>query len=140
MAAYLTDTLEHDIFLDKDTSRVAVFSGCVDTTRFINGVIVNMHPSEGVWLFRGTPRTGSFGSMFGDRDVCGAFPTSIPAVKEAGSIVVGDGDAVVRHKSVAEKKREYMCVCEDVFSVFKDMGWNRNNGVVELIPIVVGMP
>ncbi len=50
-AAITSDTLEHDIVrIGED--RVAVYNLCTDTTLHMNGVVTNMHPSEGVWLFR----------------------------------------------------------------------------------------
>lgn len=35
-----------------DPEHVAVYNLCTDTTRHMNGIVTNMHPSEGVWLFR----------------------------------------------------------------------------------------
>jgi len=32
-----------------------VYNGCTDTTRHMNGIVANLHPSEGVWLFRFAP-------------------------------------------------------------------------------------
>jgi hypothetical protein len=29
-----------------------VYNLCTDTTRHMNGIVTNMHPGEGVWLFR----------------------------------------------------------------------------------------
>ncbi len=46
-----SDTLEHDI-VRISPEQVGVFNLCTDTTRHMNGVVTNMHPSEGVWLFR----------------------------------------------------------------------------------------
>lgn len=43
--------MEHDI-LPYVTGEVAVYNMCIDTTRHMNGIVTNMHPSEGVWLFR----------------------------------------------------------------------------------------
>ena len=51
MAVYTSDTVEHDI-VRSGTGEVMVFNLCTDTTRHINGIVTNMHPSEGVWLFR----------------------------------------------------------------------------------------
>ena len=45
--------MEHDI-LPHGEGEVAVYNLCTDTTRHMNGVVTNMHPSEGVWLFRST--------------------------------------------------------------------------------------
>jgi hypothetical protein len=51
MAVFTSDTVEHDI-TRISPEEVAVFNMCTDTTRHMNGVVTNMHPSEGVWLFR----------------------------------------------------------------------------------------
>ena len=50
LAVSTTDTVEHDIA--KVGEEIAVFNLCSDTTRHMNGVVTNMHPAEGVWLFR----------------------------------------------------------------------------------------
>jgi len=51
LATCTSDTVEHDITC-MDETQIAVYNLCTDTTRHINGVVTNMHPSEGVWLFR----------------------------------------------------------------------------------------
>lgn len=51
LAVITSDTLEHDIGPSQG-GRVAIHNMCTDTTRHINGIVANMHPSEGVWLFR----------------------------------------------------------------------------------------
>jgi hypothetical protein len=51
LASFTSDTVEHDI-LPLGDGEVAVYNLCTDTTRHMNGVVTNMHPSEGVWLFR----------------------------------------------------------------------------------------
>lgn len=132
-----TDTLEHDIGLMN--GRVAVYNACVDTTRNFNGIACNMHPSEGVWLFRGSPRGSCFGSMFGDYQTCGVFPTCAPRIKRPQSILVGDSNAVVRLYSRPEREW-YSCFDEAYFKNLEKMQWNRDNGFIELIPIVVGLP
>ena len=43
--------MEHDILPHGD-GQVAVYNLCTDTTRHMNGIVTNMHPGEGVWLFR----------------------------------------------------------------------------------------
>ena len=51
MAVHTSSTVQHDLAaLDHDT--VAVYNACADTTRHMNGVVANLHPTEGVWLFR----------------------------------------------------------------------------------------
>lgn len=51
LAKFTSDTVEHDILKHGD-EEVAVYNLCTDTTRHMNGIVTNMHPSEGVWLFR----------------------------------------------------------------------------------------
>jgi hypothetical protein len=89
---------------------------------------------------RGAPRSNCFGSMFGDHATCGAFPTSSPAVKRQQSITVQDTAAVVRLHSPPLRATQYMCFDEAFFKTVEKMQWNRDNGCVELIPIVVGLP
>lgn len=51
LAVFTSDTVEHDI-LPIGNTEVGVYNLCTDTTRHMNGVVANMQPSEGVWLFR----------------------------------------------------------------------------------------
>jgi hypothetical protein len=78
--------------------------------------------------------------MFGDQARCGAFPTSSPMVRRQQSILVQDTPAIVRLHSTAPKQRPYMCFDEAYFKTLESMQWNRDNGCIELVPIVVGLP
>ena len=139
LAVPTTDTVEHDL-ARRDARTVAVMNAAVDTTKITNGVLCQMHPSEGYWLFRGAPRgTGVHGAMFGAHEVCGAFPTRSPlvGVKHPNAIHVQDGQCVVR-----EGKRgagRYVCFDEAFFKNLEKMQWNRDNGSVALMPVVVGV-
>ena len=140
LAVPTTDTIEHEM-AKKDRTGVLVLNAAVDTTKVTNGILCQMHPSEGYWLFRGAPRgTGVHGAMFGGHEVCGAFPTRAPLVtgKHPHAITVQDGGCVVR-----EGKRgavRYMCFDEAFFKNLEKMQWNRDNGYIELMPVVVGIP
>jgi len=52
MASFTSDTLEHDIAPLHGQEQIAVYNMCTDTTRNMNGIVANMHPGEGIWLFR----------------------------------------------------------------------------------------
>jgi hypothetical protein len=78
--------------------------------------------------------------MFGDHSKCGAFPTSSPPVKRVQSITVSDTRAIVRLHSQTVKSERYMCFDEAYFKTLESMQWNRDNGYIELIPIIVGTP
>ena len=64
-----------------------------------NGMLCQMHPAEGYWLFRGAPRrTDVYGAMFGSHQVCWAFPTRSPCLagRHSNSITVQDGQCTLR--------------------------------------------
>ncbi len=78
--------------------------------------------------------------MFGDHGKCGSFPTSSPQIKRVQSITVNDTPSIVRLHSAPVKSAQFMCFDEAYFKTLENMQWNRDNGVIELIPIIVGMP
>jgi hypothetical protein len=62
-------------------------------------------------------------------------------VDRAESVPSAASRAVVRLGSAAPKASErYMCFDEAYFKTLERMQWDRDNGYVELIPIVVGVP
>lgn len=136
-----TDTVEHDISRIGQQG-VAVYNLSTDTTRITNGILCQMHPAEGYWLFRGAPRgTGVHGAMFGSHRECGAFPTRAPRLpaRHPNAISVLDGQAILRGEGGAGARRHYMCFDEAFFKNLERMQWNRDNGFVELIPILVAI-
>ena len=138
MAIPTTDTIENDI-QKMGNGKVVVYNQCMDTTKNFNGILCNMHPSEGVWLFKGSHKVTTFGSMFGDQQICGVFPVNAPQGKVNSAICLPDASFVCRLTSRA-KKESYMCFDEAYFKVLESMQWNRDNGYEALIPIVVGIP
>jgi hypothetical protein len=142
-----TDTVEHDIVMHGDS--VSLYNACCDTSSLHNGILCQMNPAEGFWLFKGNPRSStratSFGTMFAHN--CEVFPTHSPTYHRSlgnPSCVQGlDSRLVVRNKSRRREKGEktvYQCFDEAFMRKLEDMGWNRDHGVVELVPIVVGCP
>lgn len=137
MALATAETLEHDFGTMSD-GNMALYNGCIDTTKKMNGMLCNMHPSEGVLLFKGSPKASCYGTMYGTHSVCGAFPVNAPIVKRPESLYVLDSSCVVRHKS-QPCKVPYMCFDENYFKNLEGMQWNRDYGMEALIPIVVGI-
>ena len=78
--------------------------------------------------------------MFGDRLRCGALPTSSPSVRRPQSILVQDTPQLVRLHSQKPGCVPFMCFDEAYFKTLESMQWNRDNGCIELVPIVVGLP
>ena len=137
LAVPTVETLEHDV-VRRDAQTVVVHNLAVDSTRITNGTLCQMHPSEGLWLFKGGSRGSSaFGAMFGHHRVCGSFPTRAPAVhpRHPNAITVHSSKDIVG----GGERGHYMCFDEALFKTLERMQWNRDNGFVELIPVVVGM-
>lgn len=152
IASALTDTIEFDL-KNPRKGIVSMYSAAVDTTTIQNGIACRMHPSEGVWMFRGEQRSSSkslsFGSIFGSYAHCGLFPTRSPCYTVGNgypSTHIGyDSDSIIRHQSAPRRKQSacplvYQHFDEKIKKNFENMGWNRDNNIVELVPIVVGMP
>jgi hypothetical protein len=139
------DTIEHDITV-RD-GRVILQNSCTDTTTLQNGVLCQMNPAEGYWLFKGSPRSSSrstsFGSMCGHSS--GVFPTHSPMYKPLlgnPNYVQGlDSRIVVRYNSEPRSKgvsTVYQCFGEAFLRNLESMGYNRDHGLVELVPLIVG--
>jgi hypothetical protein len=146
----IADTVEFDLKDGPDDKTVEFFSACVDTTAVQNGILSKMHEGEGIWVFKGSAKSSakatSFGSLFGSKALCGVFPTRSPFYRRgqgSPSYVNGlDTDLVVRHASPARTKPDgfvYQCFDERHFANLSAMQWDRNCGVIELVPIIVGV-
>jgi hypothetical protein len=154
LAAPNIETYAHDISMLRDGS-VAVYNECVDTTAPRNGILCAMNPSEGFWLFKGPPcasnGTADYGGVFGKQQNCGVFPTSAspivgvvqrhsthngcPIVTDFG----GGGAFVYKDETRSTQSAQHMKFDENFFRNLEQMQWSRDNGVVELMPIVVGV-
>ena len=145
----ILDTVKFDLKESGDDT-VEFYSACTDTTAIQNGIVAKMHESEGLWIFRGSAKSSakatSFGALFGSKSVCGVFPTRSPYYKRnqgSPSFVNGlDTELIVRHTGAPRLKPDghvFQCFDEQFFSNLTTMQWDRNSGVIELVPIVVGM-
>jgi hypothetical protein len=148
------ETLSHDI-QSMRRGGVAVYNECVNTSTTRNGILCSMNPSEGYWLFKGPPSncdsTLDYGSVFGNERNCGIFPTSASRLSNEqmthnmnhGCHVVVDtcsaGGFVFPDET---RKREHSnCIKFDEAFLrnLETMGWQRDNGILEMMPIVVGV-
>ena len=145
----VVDTIEFNIQAG-DNDMVEFYSAACDSTSLQNGIVVRMHPSEGFWIFRGALKSSSkvtnFGAMFGSKATCGIFPTRSAFYKKqqgSSSFVNGlDTEVVVRHSSAIRKVQDgfvFQCFDEQFFGNLSKMQWDRNAGVIELVPVVVGL-
>jgi hypothetical protein len=149
------ETLTHDIQTMRKSSNVSVYNECVNSSTTRNGILCNMNLSEGYWLFKGPPSNCDssldYGSVFGSERDCGVFPTSASRLtKEQMTHNMNHGCHVVAETSAAEgfvfseetsKKDRSNCIKFDEAFLrnLELMGWQRDNGIMEMMPIVVGV-
>ncbi len=146
----VVDTIEFNI-QSGDRDKVEFYSACCDTTAVQNGIAMRMHPSEGYWIFRGALKSSSkltnFGAMFGSKATCGVFPTRSAFYKKAqgspSSVNGLDTEIIVRRSTAPRVKADgyvFQCFDEQFLSNLTRMQWDRNSGIIELVPVVVGLP
>jgi hypothetical protein len=146
MALATTDTVYNNITRMR-SGHVAVYNECVDSTSCKNGIINNMHPAEGLWIYKGTCRSsgGTLGFGFGDQRTCGIFPSGTFIVNKAhkdtrlSTVLARNSENVISYGGAKLNTKEYSWPDENLFQVLQDMAWDRNNSIVELIPIVVAV-
>lgn len=149
MALSSTDTIYNNI-TRMNSNHVAVFDQCVDTTTAKNGIIHSLHPTEGLWIFKGLPRSSAgmapLGFGFGDQKICGIFPSSTFKVCKGNktqpftTVFTRNNDTVVTYNCDHNKTtQQYSWPDEQYFKELQKTGWDRNNGIVELMPIIVGI-
>jgi hypothetical protein len=64
-----------------------------------------------------------------------------PRISRQASVAAPSSESVVRlHSTAPAKPEKYMCFDEAYFRTLEKMQWNRDNGHMELMPIVVGVP
>lgn len=138
----------------KDIGRVNV--GKKDVVRFVdsgcftdlsnNGVLFEMFSSEGYWLFQG-PRdfadNYAHGSVFANTDEAACEPTSTvqyhplhPAVHRHNTVRVESDATGNNFPSADEGLRDFLFPDESFLAIMQDLGFNRNDGVLNIMPLV----
>jgi hypothetical protein len=149
------ETLAHDIQPVRKLKGVSVYNECVNTSTTRNGILCNMNMSEGYWLFKGPPSncdsTLDYGSVFGNERDCGIFPTSASRLSNEqmihnmnhGCHVVVDtlsaGGFVFPEETYKRERANCIKFDEAFMRNLETMGWQRDNGIMEMMPIVVGV-
>jgi len=146
-----THTLKNDIGMTSDnrTQHVRlVDSGCFSDISS-NGILFEMFGSEGYWLFQG-PRDYSdshaYGSVFASTDEVACIPTSTVAfhqlyqpVNRYNTVRVAANNP---HNSVTPQPRdtelanEFLFPDESFFRILEELGFNRNDQTLNLMPLV----
>lgn len=140
IAVPTVDTVENNLFFHD--GYVSMTNRCCETSPHQNGILCQMNPVEGYWLFRGNTRSSTKTTNFGTlhSQLFGLFPTNAPKYKigQGSSCYVAGLDNRLVVRSSPASSGVYQCFDEFYMRNLEKIGWNRDNGVVELMPIVVG--
>lgn len=148
-------TRHHD--MDVQTDQVRLVSSCALTDSLDSGVIFDLFSSEGYWVFQGPRNTTEyslFGSMLAHRIDAQAFPTRtvrFNALFGAGNacnvvrVYPGGDSSMVLHEGMDSTLTaddssllycEFMVPDERFYRITEQLGFNRNDGIMTLMPIV----
>lgn len=130
IAAPICETLRYDFFQTND-DHVTFLNCCVDTTRIQNGILCKMHNTEGLWVFKGAPRSNSnsfFGGMFGRKDHLSVFPMQTNEITNKKMPKISS--------MVDGKLKHFLHFNNDFLQNLTKTGWDRDYGIVELVPVV----
>jgi hypothetical protein len=133
----------HDIISDAGKTYV-VNSACF-TERSGSGIVFDLFSSEGYWIYLGPTDNADycqFGSMISATSEFCAFPTRTvcynlhyPVISRANVVNVDfqDTPEVV---SESDQSLDFWLPDEEFQSISEKLGFNRNNGILPLVPII----
>jgi hypothetical protein len=140
-------TMKSDIDIDLSTRRVYLVDGGCFLHKSSNGVLFEIHVSEGFWLFTGPADHSSYntyGSIFNFHKDMTCFPTSTLRYHEKfpvrGTVVCtlhgGDQhtDKIFEREETVEV--ETLFPDENFMRKCEALGFNRNNAIVSLMPLL----
>ena len=142
-----TMTMRSDIEIDLVTRRVHLVDGGCFLHKSMNGVLFEMHASEGFWLFTGPADHASYntyGSIFNFQKDMTCFPTSTLKYHEKfpprGTVVCTIHGGERHSDKIFERtdatEIETLFPDENFMRICEKLGFNRNNAIVSLIPLL----
>jgi hypothetical protein len=138
-----TVSLVNDLYASPDDGRVHLADGACFLHKAVNGVLFEMHATEGFWLFCGPPDhadSNAYGTIFNYHGSCACFPTTTVRYHQKFAprgVVV----CTQRQRALAATDEEPPLVStlfpdEAFMRVCEQLGFNRNHGLVSLMPLV----
>lgn len=126
-------TMRHDIQASAD-GKVSVSNCACFPDKTLNGIAFDMFSAEGVWIFCGPPDHQSYNS-FGTQFSCTKHSTGFPThtVHFNKHYPANNRTNVVR----AQSKGDFLFPGEEFQKTLEKLGFNRNNGTLNLMPIIV---
>ena len=142
----MTMTMRSDIEFDHQTRRVHLVDGGAFLNKSVNGVLYQMHSSEGYWIFSGPPDNASynvFGTIFDYPGNFTCFPTSTHRFHDKfqprGTVVCTQhgqdtNDTIFDQKEIIQVCTQFPD--ESFMQKVESLGFNRNHEIVRLMPLL----
>ena len=142
-----TITMKSDIAIDLTTRRVHLVDGGCFLHKSMNGVLFEMHASEGFWLFTGPADHASYntyGSIFNFQKDMTCFPTSTLKYHDKfparGTVVCTLHGGEKHTDKIFEREEateiETLFPDENFMRKCEALGFNRNNSIVHMMPLL----
>jgi hypothetical protein len=142
-----TMTMKSDIDMDLNNRRVHVVDGGCFLHKSSNGVLFEMHASEGFWLFTGPPdhaTYNTYGTIFNFQKDMTCFPTSTLRYHDKfparGTVVCTLHGGRQAKDTIFERTEvtpvETLFPDENFMRKLEALGFNRNNAIVSLMPLL----
>ena len=163
IAVCTTETMIHSI-ANGEAGTIMVHNQCCDTRSCNNGILCAQHASDGIRIFKGPVATNQMGCPYGRnfghssttgpssfpvctaemqdsylnscKHVTSSVPRSMTTITTKQSPVVSrinyKGEVTHTPESV-----KYACIDEAYIKMLTTLQWNRDDGIIELIPIAV---
>ena len=134
-STYKTDIRRAEIGMATGTRYVD--GGCF-TDMCVNGILFEMYGTEGFWIFQG-PRdfadNYTYGSMFANTDAVTCMPTTTISYHKL--FPPPEAHSTVRiYCQDSGHSRHYLFPDERFFNILRELGFNRNDGTLNLMPLV----
>lgn len=133
-----TVTFNNDIFMDKIHNQFVLTSNACITNQSTNGILFDMLSHEGYYLFKGPDEnsdTNEYGGTFHSIQSTACFPTKTVRYHRRFP-------ASVFHSTISLKNADtdendiLLFPDENFYTTTEQLGFNRNNGIITLMPLV----
>lgn len=142
-----TITMRNDIEIDPSTRRVHLVDGGCFLQKSSNGVLFELHSTEGFWIWSGPidhASYNSYGSIFNFKNDMQCFPTCTLKYHEQflarGTVVCTIHGSEQMKETIYERTEPILCETlfpdESFMKVCEKLGFNRNLEIVRLMPLL----
>lgn len=124
--------------IKKEGDRIKLVRGASFTNDKLGGVILDTQDWDGYWIFLAPPDTeycNFDGTYFSCRGLS-VFPTELAFYNEKKDVPVAAATSIVHLGGDKSAKRYVQKIDENFFACLEKLGFDRNDGIVNLMPLI----